>query len=153
MGADERTLRTHLEAAPFRSGAARGNWRLVEIAWPRVVIAVAAAERDGAPAAYEFGFDCTNYPTHAPTASPWNAATGTRLEHTQWPGGTDRVQNAFGRGDFVYLPCDRQALNGHADWLTRHRHMLWTPESDITLYLGLLHDLLHSPHYRGRRGG
>jgi hypothetical protein len=154
MSPDERALRAHLEGARFRSGVARGQWGPVgEIVWPRVLVTVTAAAREQMPEAYTFRFDCANYPVDPPTAAPWDTERGTLLDPGGWPAGTGRVGTAFGRNDFVYLPCDRGALAHHPDWVGLHPHLLWTRDPDITFYLEQLHDLLNSPQYRGRRNG
>ena len=151
---DERVLRAHLEAGPFQLGTACGRWRLIRIAWPYVWIAVAAAPRENAPAEYSFRFDCTQYPQAAPTAAPWDPMHDRALPADDWPGGTGRVADAFNPGwnaAAIYLPCDRIALQGHDGWRTQHPHLLWTAAKDITHYLKILDDYLHSPHYTGLR--
>jgi hypothetical protein len=157
MRPDESTFRAHLEAGPFQSGVDRGRWRLVSIGWPHAVIAVSAAERDGAPGEYAFRFELTNYPTQLPTARPWDPATDAPLAVASWPGGTDRVQYAFNPGykggTCLYLPCDRESFDaGHQAWRTQHPEMIWTASRDITHYLRIIHDLLRSKDYKGLRG-
>jgi hypothetical protein len=65
---DERVFRAHIESGSFQSGVDRGRWRLVSITWPFVMITVSAAERPGAPQEYALRFDCSDYPSVAPTA-------------------------------------------------------------------------------------
>jgi hypothetical protein len=156
ISVDERVFRYHVGAGAFQSGVDRGRWRLIRIAWPYAVISVAAAERPGAPDSYSFRFQLDNYPSSAPVARCWETERDAPLECTQRPWGTGRVQIAF-RTDFkgdtcLYLPCDRLALEGHDGWRTQHPSMVWTPSSDITLYLRILNDLLHSRDYTGVRG-
>ena len=153
---DERVFRVHLEGGPFQSGIDRGRWRLIAITWPCVVIAVSAAVREGAPAEYALRFDCGNYPNVAPTARFWDAENDRPLPLGQRPWGTGRVALAFRidwKGDrCLYLPCDREALSGHDGWRTQYPWMIWHASSDITLYLWILYDLLHSRDYTGMRG-
>lgn len=151
---DERTLRRHLADGAFRLGAARGRWRLVRIAWPHVVIAVTAAARVGSPSEYGFRFELTNYPQSPPTAQPWDLVYDRPLETTRWPTGRSRLAAAFNPGwnaQALYLPCDRLAIQGHDAWRTQHPSMIWSPASDITLYLRVLHELLTSGDYTGAR--
>ena len=153
---DERVFRYHVDGGAFQSGVDRGRWRLIGIAWPYACISVAAATRSQAPDEFAFRFQLDNYPTSAPIARCWDIELDAPLEYSRRPWGTGRVQMAF-RTDFrgdscLYLPCDRLALEGHDGWRTQHPSMIWTPSSDITLYLRILNDLLHSRDYTGIRG-
>jgi hypothetical protein len=153
---DECVFQEHVEGGAFQSGVARGRWRLVSITWPFAMIAVSAAERPDAPQEYVFRFDCSNYPSVAPTARFWDVEHDRPLPHHQRPWGTGRVALAFRtdwKGDqCLYLPYDREALPGHDAWRTQHPWMIWDASSDITLYLRVLYDLLHSRDYTGLRG-
>ena len=155
MGPDERVFRAHLNGGAFQSGVDRGRWRLVSLAWPYAVIAIAAAARPGGPDAYAFRFEVSNYPQVAPTAQPWDEEGDTPLPVERWPGGHDRVPLAFRpdwqAGQCLYLPCDGRSILGHAEWLTEHPSMIWSPAGDITQYLRIVHDLLASDGYTGPR--
>jgi hypothetical protein len=146
---DEAVFRSHLERGAYVSGVDRGRWRLISVTWPRSVFGVAAALRDAAPTELALGLELTNYPRDAPTAAFWDVDKNCRLDHQKWPTGTGRVAAAFRHGEFLYLPCDRLALPGHDQWRGSHPWMIWTADSDITLYLGIVHDLLHSRDYTG----
>ncbi len=154
---DERAFRDHVEGAAFRSGVARGRWRLVDVHWPHAIFAVSAVPREGAPDEYGFRFNLAGYPQQAPTAQPWDLDRGAPLAHSDWPGGgaQSRVALAFNPGwkggQALYLPCDREALPGHSAWLTLHPDLLWTPDKTITFFLQIIYDLLHSSGYRGTR--
>lgn len=156
MGVDEQVFRTHLEAGPFQSGYDRGRWRLLSLAWPHALIAIRAAVRDGGPAEYALRFECTNYPQTPPTAQLWDAERDVPLPTDRWPSGKNRISLAFNpkwnNGRCLYLPCDRFSIDGHDVWRTQHPSMIWSPESDITLYLRIVHDLLNSGDYSGTRG-
>jgi hypothetical protein len=150
---DERVFRQHLEGGAFLRGAARGRWRLVKIAWPHAVIAVSAAAREGSPSEYGFRFELTNYP-QVPTAQPWDLALDRPLDPGRWPTGRSRLACAFNPGwnaQALYIPCDRQAIQGHDAWLTQHPSMIWRPTGDITQYLSVLYELLNSGDYSGAR--
>lgn len=153
---DEATFLVHMEAGPFANGVDRDRWRLVSINWPHAVLAISAADRADAPFEYAFRFELSNYPAQLPTTQPWDLSTNGPLEFTKWPGGIDRVQYAFNpgfkEGTCLYLPCDRLAIEGHDAWRTQHPEMIWTTASDITLYLRIIYDLLHSKDYKGLRG-
>ncbi|MGH7618153.1 MAG: DUF7665 family protein [Gemmatimonadaceae bacterium] len=156
MDADERVFRAHVARAAFQVGVDRGRWRSISIDWPVAVIAVSAASRAGASDEYAFQFKLNGYPTTAPTGRLWDAGGDQALAHARRPWGGGRVALAFRtdwRGDTcLYLPCDREALAGHDAWRTQHPSMIWNSSSDITLYLRVLHDLLHSRDYTGIRG-
>ena len=155
MGVDEQVFRSHLEAGPFQSGLERGRWRLLSLEWPHALIAVQAANRVGGPSEYQLRFECTNYPHSPPTAQPWDAEGDLPLPPERWPSGSKRVSLAFNpdwkSGLCLYLPCDRLSIEGHDAWRTQHPSMIWSPESNITLYLRIVHELLNSSGYSGPR--
>lgn len=148
---DEQILRLHLESGRFRSGAAAGWWRLVLLAWPHVVIGIKA--RDGIE--YGFRFHCVDYPRTAVTAQPWALEKNERLADNHWPTGGTRVSGAFNpgwkNGTCLYLPCDRESIEGHDNWRHEHPALLWDPKKGICKYLSIVHELLNSSDYGGRR--
>ena len=151
---DERALREHLAGGNFRLGVASGRWRLIAVKRPYVFLMVAAAAQPGAPTEYPFRFDFTNYPHDALAGCLWDIETGAILATNKWPGGTERVALGFNPGwrpDAIYLPCDRQARVNHEQWVTDHPEYLWSADKDITFYLEILYDYLHSRHYTGLR--
>jgi len=120
MGAiapDEKVFRAHLAGGSFLLGASSGRWRLVAVSWPYAVFGVRAA--DGVE--YGLRFECCGYPRTPPTARPWDIARGTPLANNQWPKGRSRIPLAFNlgwkNGSCLYLPCDRQCIEGHASIL------------------------------------
>jgi hypothetical protein len=149
---DEQTLRLHLESGRFRSGATLGWWRLVTMKWPHVTIVVTA--RDGIE--YGFRFQCQDYPRTAVTAQPWDVEADCPLPSARWPGGRGRVILAFNpswhNGTSLYLPCDRDSINGHDKWRHEHPALLWEPDKGLCKYLGIIRELLNSNDYGGRRG-
>lgn len=148
---DERMLRLHLESGRFRSGAAAGWWRLVSLGWPYLIVGITA--RDGIE--YGFRFHCADYPHKAVTAQPWDIEKNAPLPGNLWPTGRARVPRAFNpgwkNGTCLYLPCDRQAIEGHDNWKHEHPALLWEPQKGICKYLGIIHELLNSSDYGGRR--
>ena len=149
---DQRMLRLHLESGRFRAGVVAGRWRLVSLEWPHVVIGVKA--RDGIE--YGFRFHCADYPHTAVTAQPWDIENDSRLPAEQWPTGQKRVSYAFNpgwhNGTCLYLPCDRQSIEGHENWRNEYPALLWDPKKGICKYLGIIHELLNSTDYGGHRG-
>lgn len=156
MGVDEQVFRSDIAAGPFQSGLDRGRWRLLSIKWPHALIAVQAADTAGGPPDYALRFECINYPQSPPTAQPWDAERDVPLAPERWPSGAKRLSLAFNPGwrggQCLYLPCDRLSIEGHDPWRTQHPSMIWSPASDITHYLRIVHDLLNSSDYTGPRG-
>src|SRR5438874_53715 len=91
---DWRALEAHLVSARFQAGVERGQWRLLSIDWPIVIVEVAAAERDRGPRAFALRCDLSGYPTAAPTATPWDAEQDVLLPADRRPKG-DRVGMVF----------------------------------------------------------
>jgi hypothetical protein len=153
---EEQVFRAHLAGGPFQASVDRGRWRLLDVTWPVALIAVRAAARPNGPAEYAFRFDCTDYPQQAPTARPWDVERDAPLAPERWPGGRQRVPAVFRldwkSGTCLYLPCDRESFIGHDPWRTQYPEMVWTPTSDITLYLRVLDELLTADDYTGPRG-
>ena len=101
-----------------------------------MVIGVKA--RDGIE--YGFRFHCADYPHTAVTAQPWDIENDSRLPAEQWPTGQKRVSYAFNpgwhNGTCLYLPCDRQSIEGHENWRNEYPALLWDPKKGICKYLG-----------------
>ena len=123
-----------------------------DIAWPVVMVAVAAAPRSGAPSEYVLRFDLTGYPETAPTATPWNPTNGNVLEQELRPKG-ERVGYVFrtdwGDGKALYAPFDRVGLNSHSNWRTEHPRRVWDSSKDLTWLLQILHEMLNNDDYTG----
>ena len=153
MSPDERLFREHMTSPRFQEGVERGRWWIEgDIAWPVVLVAIAAAPRDNAPSEYVLRFDLAGYPETAPTATPWNPTTGYVLEQGLRPKG-DRVGHAFRTdwedGRALYAPFDRVALNSHSNWKTQHPRRVWDSSKDLTWLLQILHDMLNNDDYTG----
>jgi hypothetical protein len=150
MRPDEMVFRSHLAAGSYLLGALSGRWRLVGVAWPFAVFTVTAA--DGVE--YGLRFECSDYPRTPPTAQPWDLAIDKPLAPDKWPKGSSRVPLAFNpawkNGACLYLPCDRQSIDGHANWYNEHPSLIWNPDVGIAHYLRIVHDLLNSGDYARR---
>lgn len=159
MTPDQRTFLNHIAGGRFQMGADRGEWWVVKSRWPNPLIAVATAERDGAPAALVLQFELTNYSATAPTSQPWDEHRGAPLGLELWPAGTGRVTTAFNPQwmpspgvHALYHPIDRMAISGHDNWRTQDPASIWDPSRmDIVDYLKVVHELLHSTDYAGLR--
>ncbi|MGO8714490.1 MAG: hypothetical protein ACLPP9_09660 [Smithella sp.] len=155
LGVDESVFLDHIKGGPFQSGVARERWRLISIHWPYAVISVSASPRPNAPSEYALRFNLQNYPQSAPTARPWDTDLNAPLADNKRPHGVSRVSMAFRtdwkNGIALYLPCDREAIEGHDPWRTQHPAMIWDQNEGITLYLRIVHELLNSSDYTGTR--
>jgi len=150
----ERLLRDDLARGPFLAGTDRGHWRLVELAFPHLIIEVAAAARAGSPDWLALRFDVTHYP-QAPSGQPWDVSARGPLPARLWPAGNERILRIFNPGwrvDALYFPMDRLALEGHGPWLTVPGCRGWDPGKDISQYLQVVHELLTEDGYTGVRG-
>ncbi len=151
MSPDESVFRAHLAGGAFLLGASSNRWRLVDVAWPYAVFRIFAL--DGIE--YGFRFQCQNYPQTAPTAQPWDINKARPLRPANWPSGKHRIPKAFNPGwkggAALYLPCDRLAIEGHVNWHHEHPSLIWNPDVGIVHYLRVVHELLNSGDYRGRR--
>ena len=107
---DERVLRAHVASAQFINGVERGKWRIVgAINWPSALVAVSAASREGAPEEFFFRFDLAGYPNAAPTATPWDLATGDVLDEAERPKGDGLglvFRTDWEGGRALYAPFD-----------------------------------------------
>jgi hypothetical protein len=148
---EEAVLTAHVAGGRFRSGAAGGRWRFVSVAWPYAVFGVRA--RDGIE--YGLRFECGDYPRTPATARLWDLGLDGPLAIDRWPTGRDRIPLAFNpgwkNGSCLYLPCDRQSIEGHANWYQQHPSLVWDPTLGVIHYLRVVHDLLNSGDYGGRR--
>lgn len=152
MPPDLRTFDQHAKQPTFLAGVYRENWAIESVAWPRVDISVAAAERKGAPARFWLHCDFSNYPADAPTATPWDPDTGTTLGSDKRPKG-EYVGVVF-RDDWeaglaLYAAYDRVALAGHQNWLSEHPRTTWNGTQDLTWWVQRIWELLNNDDYLG----
>ncbi len=148
-----------LRDGAFLASVADGRYGLPDeehtkgVAWPHVVIWVAAAQRSGSPDRFHLLLDCQGYPTQGPTGSFWDSNTKGLLVASDWPKGQGQVAAVF-RSDWeggraLYHPFDRYTAGKHADWPAKYPHLLWHSKRTIVDYLGMVHGLLNCNDYRG----
>jgi hypothetical protein len=139
----EKLLQEHLQSASFLSGQARGRWKLIVVTWPHALVEVFARDGRG----FMLRFDCTGYPDVPPTATVWDVERDGLLDPAHWPRG-GRVSQAFNpgwkNGSALYLPCDRQSIEGHPNWHNEYPWMIWKPARGLTQYLEAVYELLQS---------
>jgi hypothetical protein len=145
---DERAFQADVAKAAFRLGEREGRWRLVNISWPYALIGVTAND----DREYILRFNGEGYPQSPPTAGPWDVERNTILAFENWPrsrGG--RVASVFRTnwkaGSALYLPCDRESIRGHDNWVNEMPSKIWEAARGIVLYLELVHELLNSADY------
>ena len=145
---DSRAFEADVTKAAFRLGEVDKRWRHIETAWPFVLIAITARDRQE----YALRFNCLGYPQIAPTGGPWDQTRNAILEFDCWPRGKGGRVSAVFRTDWkdgaaLYLPCDRESLTGHDNWRHEMPSKIWRPEDGIVQYLELVHGLLNCRDY------
>jgi hypothetical protein len=145
---DARAFQADLEGAPFVLGVAEGRWELLSAKETIAIIAVAA--KDGRK--YALRFDVAGYPQAAPTARLWEALANIPLPFEKWPRSRGGRLGAVFRQDWkggtaLYLPCDRNAFEGHENWRTQMPSKVWRPAEGIVHYLEQVDELLHCHDY------
>lgn len=136
-------LEAHLRSGRFLAGAAKGRWRLVDFQWPIALIEVVA--RDGRR--FTLRFDCNGYPDQPPTGTLWDVVMQQQLPADRWPRG-GRVSQVFNPGwkggSALYIPCDRQAIEGHSAWYSEYSWLIWKPERGLLQYIEAVFEMLRS---------
>lgn len=145
---DERALSADLAKPSFKLAALEGRWRLAEMNWPYVFIAVTASDARE----YVLRFHCAGYPERAPTAGLWDMSKNSQLGLDMWPRGKGgRLSSVFRtdwkNGSALYLPCDRTSFEGHENWRQEMPSKIWNPKIGINQYLELVHELLNCADY------
>lgn len=135
------------------AGVAAGQWRLVSVAWPLVLVAVAAAERTGSPSEFVIRFELTGYPHTAPTGSLWDVDADVSLPAERRPKGERgqlfRIDAWTGGATAMYAPWDRVALQSHPDWAQKYPHDAWNPTRDLSFILAKVREVLNADDYLG----
>lgn len=145
---DERAFRADVDRPVFKLAEVEGRWRLLKIDWPHALVEVSARDERR----FALRFDVSGFPTAPPTSRPWDVERGAPLANELWPKSQGGRVGAVFRTDWkggsaLYLPCDREAIQGHDHWLTQMPSKIWRPADGIVQYLELVHDLLNSRDY------
>lgn len=154
---DLKVFQNHVGCAEFKLARYEKRWEILEIVWPVVVVRIYVGSRSNAPDFYDFRFDCGgDYPNVPATATLWDFAAKQSLPYARWPAGRFLIPSIFNpnwkNGHALYIPCDRQAIEGHNDWPMRYPLWLWKSNLGIIHYIRILHGLLNSSDYTGIRG-
>jgi hypothetical protein len=133
----------HLISGRFLAGVARGRWQQLSQAFPALYVAIVA--RDSRRIILRF--DCTGYPERAPTATVWDWERQQRMPGERWPRG-GRVSQVFNPnwkgGAALYIPCDRESIDGHPNWYAEYPWLIWRPAVGLTHYIEAIHEILQS---------
>jgi hypothetical protein len=149
---DQRAFKADANKPSFIAGVYRGDWKIESVEWPTVEISIAAARRPGAPARFCLRCDLTNYPADAPTATPWDPGTASKLAPVGRPKGDDVgmvFRSDWEEGRALYAAYDRVALAGHANWVTEHPRTSWNGTQDLTWWVLRIWELLNDDDYLG----
>lgn len=143
MHAAQAALEEHLGSGRFRTGEAKGRWKLQQLTWPHVVIQLLAL--DGR--AFDLRLDCSGYPDQPPTGTLWDSGAARMLPADRWPRG-GRVSQVFNPawkgGAALYLPCDRESIAGHPNWHSEYSWLIWNPARGLVQYLEAVYEVLQS---------
>ena len=142
MSEPKDVLEAHLRSGRFLAGVAKGRWQSHGVQWPYAFVSVTA--RDGRQ--FTLRFECSGYPTQPPTATLWDQDKQQQLAFDLWPRG-GRVSKVFNPGwksGVIYLPCDRQSIEGHSNWLAEHPWLIWNPTRGLLQYIEAVCEVLQS---------
>jgi hypothetical protein len=139
----QRALEVHLKSGRFLAGVARGRWQLLAQDFPVVIVAIAALDERHVI----LRVDCTGYPELPPTATVWDLERQQRMPRQRWPRG-GRVSQVFNPGwkggAALYIPCDRQSIEGHPNWYAEYPWLIWKPAIGLAHYVEAIHEVLQS---------
>lgn len=146
VASDHAKLLTHLEEAPFVLGEMNGRWRPRDIAWPFVFVDVTAHDAR----AFTLRLQCDGYPS-IPTGAFWDAGANCWLPAHLWPRTGPRfgaaLRTDWQGGTALYIPCDRNSIAGHEQWLHLHPAWAWSPTVGIARYLEVVWTMLNGADY------
>ena len=151
----QRLFEADLQTAEFRSGVLKEHWDVAAVDWPRVILWIRAAPREGAPARFHVALDLEGYRTAAPTGTFWDPSTETMLHVEKRPKGKEGSRFAkvfrtdWKQGRVFYHPYDRVAADSHSKWRSKQPHLVWTADHTIVDYLEEIRSLLNSDDYVG----
>ncbi|MGZ8982333.1 MAG: DUF7665 family protein [Methylotenera sp.] len=143
MDNGKNSLEAHLQSGRFLAGVFKGRWKLLSLEWPIVLIEIKARDERK----LTLRFECTGYPEAPPTATLWDIAQKQQLATKDWPRG-GRVSQVFNPnwlgGAALYIPCDRQAIVGHTNWVSELPWLIWKPQLGLIQYMEAVYETLQS---------
>jgi len=146
VSADQAKLLEHLEQAAFLMGEMDSRWRLREVSWPFIFVDIRAKD----DCEFTLRLQCDGYPA-PPTGAFWDPLSNSWLPASRWP----RTGARFGvalRADWhggtaLYIPCDRNGIAGHEQWLQLHPAWCWDPAIGVARYLDVVWSMLNGDDY------
>jgi len=146
LTSDHALLLQHIERAPFAMGEINGRWKLRGITWPYVFIDVRARDKRE----FTLRLQCDGYPG-MPTGAFWDPVNDTWLPAHCWPRTGVRFGSAlrtdWQSGTALYIPCDRNSIAGHEQWLQLHPAWAWDTGIGIARYLEVVWVMLNGEDY------
>ncbi|WP_198386622.1 hypothetical protein [Burkholderia ubonensis] len=146
VGADHARLLEHLEEGPFVMGEMGGRWRLRDITWPFVFVDIIARDKRQ----FTLRLQCAGYPG-LPTGAFWDVVNSGWLPAQRWPRTGARfgvaLRSDWQGGTALYIPCDRNSITGHEQWLQLHPAWAWDPAVGIARYLEVVWTMLNGDDY------
>ena len=148
MAPDEAALRRDLSSAAYRLGEKAGRWRLARLQFPLAYFEISAPPRPSSPDRFLLRLNAEGYRAIGPTGELWHAARGGALLAHERPQGPNGILLPFQIWGVpcTYHPIDRLAQD---HWANDFHELRWDAGSDITTYLGTIHDILDHPEYVG----
>ena len=144
LNADEQALRDHLRSGLFLSGEDEGHWEFREVCWPYVLVDVLAYNDQR----FTLRLRCDDYPKLAPTGAFWDTSSNAPLAPVYWPRSRANYGQALRTdwqgGTALYIPCDRQSISGHDQWMQLYPAWLWDSSIGLARYLIVVSTLLRS---------
>ncbi|CAJ8147812.1 Uncharacterised protein [Burkholderia pseudomallei] len=146
VGADHARLLEHLDEGPFVMGEMGGRWRLRDITWPFVFVDIIARDKRQ----FTLRLQCAGYPS-SPTGAFWDVVNSGWLPAQRWPRAGARfgvaLRSDWQGGTALYIPCDRNSITGHEQWLQLHPAWAWDPAVGIARYLEVVWTMLNGDDY------
>lgn len=133
-----------LATPAFLAGVSRGHWRVVDVAFPFLTIAVKTTLPASPVAEYVFQFELSGFPNTPPQVLMWDLETNETLVAAKRPKGSPRINEAFKEWQAphpVYRPWERTS-GAHGDWATNFPNLAWNASRELTFILDDLHALL-----------
>jgi hypothetical protein len=134
----EHIFRAHLRRGRFQSAVDHGYWRVVDINWPEVVIALRGRPRVGIKEA-TVRFKLDNYPTDVPTLELWNLDQHMAIPACDWPHWfnsfvVESYPEFASQKPQPYTP-ELLEISGSIARRRKRRTRSWNPDGDLTQVL------------------
>ena len=140
-------LTADIQSSRYRLGEKRGLWRLIDNAFPVLIVGIVGHNVQGMAKEWAFRLELSGFPSTAPEARIWDIERNATVAPNLRPTGNRRVIEAFKawQGDTVYRPWERSSgphfrTIGQPTGVT---NLQWAPSKDLTFILEDIHELLN----------